>query len=440
MPRNSVPDKATLLTLHALDALGVSLVVADSSQPDFPIIHVSPGFETLTGYAPAEALGRNCRFLQGKDTGDDARAQMRQALSEGNKCRICLQNYRKDGTLFWNELTLAPIPGGPLWAGVQSDVSAREKAAQTQAADHARLSGAYARERQITETLEESALQINDILESITDGFFAVDKSWRFTYLNREAETLLGKPRAALLGASLWDEFSEAAGAPWRQFTEAANENHSLTFTEYHAPRHAWFEVHAYPTPDGLTVYLRDVTEHRELQARQRAFVRDVLAGVTDGKLRLCATPEELPPPGTPFGDAIPLSRTEGLSELRHRADEAAESIGMPDDRRGDLVLAVGEAAMNAVTHAGNGVGTVSLTASGAVQIRVEDHGAGIQMENLPRATLEHGYTTAGTMGQGMKMMLQLLDRLWLRTGEGGTTVVLEQDREAPIPDIKNAG
>lgn len=436
MPPDSVPDDSALLTLHALEALSVSLVVADSSQPDFPIIHVSPGFETLTGYARAEALGRNCRFLQGAETDAAVRAQMRQALAEGNRCRVCLLNYRKDGTPFWNELTLAPIPGGPLWAGVLSDVSAQEEAVRAQAADHARLSGAYARERHITETLEETALQITDIVESITDGFFAVDGAWRFTYLNREAEALLGKPRADLLGASVWDEFAESQDGPFhRQFAQAVRENHSLTFTEFDAPRRAWFEVHAYPTPDGLTVYLRDVTERREAQARQRAFVRDVLASVTDGKLRLCASDEELPPPGTPFADAVSLSRTEGLDTLRHRADEAAYSIGMSDDRRGDLVLAVGEAAMNAVTHAGRGVGTVSLTASGGVQIRVEDHGAGIRMENLPRATLEHGYTTTGTMGQGMKMMLQLLDRLWLRTGESGTTVVLEMDAAAPMSE-----
>ncbi len=57
------------------------------------------------------------------------------------------------------------------------------------------------------------------------------------------------------------------------------------------------------------------------------------------------------------------------------------------------------------------------------------DQGRGINVENLPRATLEKGYTTAGTLGHGMKMMLQTADRLWLLTGSTGTTLVLEQDR-----------
>ena len=61
------------------------------------------------------------------------------------------------------------------------------------------------------------------------------------------------------------------------------------------------------------------------------------------------------------------------------------------------------------------------------------DHGKGITLENLPNATLKKGYTTAGTMGQGMKMMLQTVDRIFLLTGAAGTTVVLEQQREPPM-------
>lgn len=431
MPPVPSPEEQQTLSRRALDALPLGLVITDPRQPDNPIVHVSGGFEALTGYGPDEALGRNCRFLQGADTDPTARAQIRQALQDGQGCRVCLRNVRKDGTTFWNELTLAPVRDehGALthWAGTLSDVSTRQEEARA----HERLKGAYARERRIAETLQESALQITDILESITDGFFAVDKRWRFTYLNREAETLLGRTRADLLGARLWESFPE--GGPFHApLTRAAEQNTSVTFTEFFAPRSEWFEVHAYPTPEGLAIYVRDATERQELLTRQRAFVRDVLASVTGGKLRLCAAPLDLPPPGTSFGGPVTLSRTEGLGELRHRADDAAKHAGLPDDRRADLVLAVGEAAMNAVTHAGVGAGTVSLTDNGTVQIRVEDHGSGIQVENLPRATLERGYTTTGTMGQGMKMMLQIVDRLWLLTGAEGTTVVLEQDREAP--------
>ena len=86
---------------------------------------------------------------------------------------------------------------------------------------------------------------------------------------------------------------------------------------------------------------------------------------------------------------------------------------------------------MNAVVHAGGGTGSVSVKDSDTVQVRVEDHGHGIAVESLPRATLEKGFTTAGTMGYGFKLMLEAVDRVWLQTGTDGTTVVMEQDRLA---------
>ena len=91
---------------------------------------------------------------------------------------------------------------------------------------------------------------------------------------------------------------------------------------------------------------------------------------------------------------------------------------------------------MNAIVHAGAGTGEVRTGDDGTVQVWVVDHGTGITLENLPKATLKKGFTTAGTMGQGMKMMLQTVDRIYLMTGAAGTTVVLEQGREPPDMEL----
>jgi len=109
-------------------------------------------------------------------------------------------------------------------------------------------------------------------------------------------------------------------------------------------------------------------------------------------------------------------------------------AASIPDDRRYDLETAVGEAAMNAVVHAATGTGLVLLDEGGTVQVRVEDGGEGIAVEDLPNATLQRGYSSAGTMGHGFKMILQTTDRVFLLTGAGGTTVVLEQDRARARP------
>ncbi len=184
-----------------------------------------------------------------------------------------------------------------------------------------------------------------------------------------------------------------------------------------------------------------DVTERREMEAaqaasaaQQRQFLRDVLASVTEGRLHLCSTPEELPPPLTPFGEPIPLTQAEGLRALRQRTQEAAQAAGLISEGEHDLITAASEAGMNAVVHAGGGTGQVSLGPGGVVQVRVEDHGSGIDTENLPKATLFRGFSTKATLGHGMKMMLETGDRLFLLTGPGGTTVVLEKDSSEPLP------
>lgn len=168
----------------------------------------------------------------------------------------------------------------------------------------------------------------------------------------------------------------------------------------------------------------------------QRGFLRDVLASVTEGKLHLCDTTADLPPRhGSLRGTPLHLHADTGLSALRRRATEAAEAAHFSPERIADLITAVNEAGMNVIVHAGAGTVHVSLdAAAGLVQVWVEDTGSGITMEDLPRATLSRGFTTAGTLGHGLKLMLQTTDRLWLLTGPTGTTVVLEQDRTPPPP------
>ena len=179
----------------------------------------------------------------------------------------------------------------------------------------------------------------------------------------------------------------------------------------------------------------RLLAEARESAQRQRAFLRDVLASVTEGALCLCDTDRDLPETRAPVGDPLPLSMSGGLRELRRQAFEAARKVGIPDERCYDLELAVGEAGMNAVVHAGEGIGQVfSDREARTVQVRIADWGGGIAVENLPRATLARGYSTKDTLGHGMKMILQTVSRTWLLTGPAGTTIVLEQRPEPSAP------
>jgi diguanylate cyclase (GGDEF)-like protein/PAS domain S-box-containing protein len=87
------------------------VVLVDAQNPEHPVIYVNPGFEALTGYTAAELLGHNLRLLQADDREQDGRHRLREALTRGESCRVLLRNYRKDGTVFWNEMTVLPLLG-----------------------------------------------------------------------------------------------------------------------------------------------------------------------------------------------------------------------------------------------------------------------------------------------------------------------------------------
>ncbi len=85
------------------------VVLVDAQHSERPVLYVNPGFEALTGYTAAELIGRNLRLLQGDDREQDGRHRLREALDRGETCRVLLRNYRKDGTVFWNEMTVLPL-------------------------------------------------------------------------------------------------------------------------------------------------------------------------------------------------------------------------------------------------------------------------------------------------------------------------------------------
>jgi len=91
------------------DEVEMSVVISNPMLPDNPMIYVSEAFERQTGYPAAEAIGRNCRFLQGPDTNLDAVQAIRHALAAQTSFTIDILNYKKDGTPFMNRLRIRPL-------------------------------------------------------------------------------------------------------------------------------------------------------------------------------------------------------------------------------------------------------------------------------------------------------------------------------------------
>lgn len=100
-------DSKLLQAVVAAAPQGVA--ICDARAPDWPVLFVNAALEQLTGYDAGSILGRNLRFLQADDRDQEGLAKMRQALAEGCTCQTMLRNYRRDGTMFWNEVTVVPL-------------------------------------------------------------------------------------------------------------------------------------------------------------------------------------------------------------------------------------------------------------------------------------------------------------------------------------------
>ncbi|WP_096388846.1 PAS domain S-box protein [Halopenitus persicus] len=135
----------------AMETAPVGIILTDPDRDDNPIIYANERFEGMTGYTEAEVVGRNCRLLQGDDTDPDTVAELREAIDDDRPASVELRNYRKDGTAFWNAVTIAPVTDetGTVtnWVGFQQDVTERKEREQ----ELARLQNLLERTEQIAD-------------------------------------------------------------------------------------------------------------------------------------------------------------------------------------------------------------------------------------------------------------------------------------------------
>jgi PAS domain S-box-containing protein len=128
------------LLKKAVDASNDGIVIAEQEGDDNILIYVNKAFERLTGYTADEILYQDCRFLQTGDREQEGLQEVRAAIKEGRSTRVVLRNYHKDGTMFWNELSLSPVRNDQdqltYYIGIQKDVTAQiEAEARARAAE-----------------------------------------------------------------------------------------------------------------------------------------------------------------------------------------------------------------------------------------------------------------------------------------------------------------
>lgn len=125
------PEQELLIKSQAMNEADIGICIADNQRTDTPLVYVNEGFERLTGYGANEAVGENCRFLQGEATDPESVATLRKHIEDGQPTSVTLVNYRKNGAPFWNHVQLTPITSGAgevaHFVGFQADVTTQKR-------------------------------------------------------------------------------------------------------------------------------------------------------------------------------------------------------------------------------------------------------------------------------------------------------------------------
>lgn len=222
------------------------------AEPDGTVDYANRFFDRYTGTHNLRVIPDGWTAVLHPDDVEPAEAAWAESVQTGKPFSIEYRIRRHDGSYQWNLVRATPIRNeeGQIikWYGTATDIHER---------------------RTMEEEMRRLANRLTTTLESITDAFFTLDRGWRFTYINQEAERTLERTRGELIGKVIWDEFAPALGTAFElEYRRAFRENSAVTFEEFYPPLKRWFEVNAYPSEEGLAVYFRDITQRKQSQTQ----------------------------------------------------------------------------------------------------------------------------------------------------------------------------
>ncbi|CQR50886.1 MULTISPECIES: PAS domain S-box protein [Haloferax] len=246
--------------------VGITITEADGDQP---LTYVNDAFEEMTGYDRQEAIGRNCRFLQGAETDSEPVETLREAVENGESATVSLTNYRKDGTPFWNELKISPVyDDGELthFVGFQTDATVR----------HA-----------LRNQLVHETQTLKQLFETSPVGIAVLNEDEVVVRANEAAQGILGLRRSVVLGqpydAPEWDLVDERGDPLGREdlpFDRVRETGEIVSGYEHGidvADERRWLVVNAAPLTGsdgeriGVIAAIEDVTaQKRQVRERER--------------------------------------------------------------------------------------------------------------------------------------------------------------------------
>ena len=213
--------------------------------------YVSPACNALLGYEPEDLAGRYAYDFFHPEDQERIRQFHSSILEAPDTSTVSYRIRRKDGTYTWFETTSRAVREDG--TGEPSEIIA--------------VSRDISQRKQAEDELQKSNDRTANILESITDAFFALDPDRRFTFVNRRAEQFLGRTREELLGVSVLESFPTASGSKFhKESRKAVQSGEPRHFEEFYPPLGAWFEVRVYPSREGLAIYFQDVTDRKQAE------------------------------------------------------------------------------------------------------------------------------------------------------------------------------
>lgn len=246
---------------HALDE---SSIVAITDQKGI-IKHVNDNFCRISKYPREELIGQDHRIINSSYHDKDYIRNLWTTIAQGNIWKGELRNRAKDGSHYWVDTTIVPFlneKGKPYqYVAIRSDITER-KLAEIELGKRADL--------------------IESLLESITDGFVAVDEDMRYTYVNKTICEMVGLPPEAMLGQRMWELFPDAVGsATYNAIQKALAEGRYVSNEDYYPPLNLWQENRVYPTSKGLSIFIRDISSKKR-EEHHLKLLQSVITSTTD--------------------------------------------------------------------------------------------------------------------------------------------------------------
>ena len=253
-----------ILRNQAIEAVGNGILIADASvgnPSDAPIVFSNKAFTQITGYEPEDVIGRDCRFLQDEQTDQQRVSEIREALRSGTECLVVLRNRRKDGSHFWNELRIAPIPNAAGQPGhfvaVLTDVT----------------------ERKIVEQrLLESESRYRTLFNSLDSGFCVFEmlydengKACDYLFLETNPEFVQHSGLHDAVGKSAMTLVPGLEQRWVDYYAEVAETGEAKYLVEESPTMGRWFEVHAFRFGEAklrqVALMFTDITERKRYEA-----------------------------------------------------------------------------------------------------------------------------------------------------------------------------